>query len=231
MVHASYEDLLFPGVVRQNWQMMASERIALTGVLSRLRPRGALEVGVYHGGSVSLAAPFCERVKAIDIDPEVSGRFGVPSNVELMIGDSATLIPRALREFEAAGMPLNYVLIDADHSSAGVKRDIELVLAYRPRAPMIVLIHDSANPHCRAGILASDWSANPHVRHVEIDFVPGQLIEHSVCNARGEVWGGLALAHLDPSPRSGPLVISQGAATMVRCIQAAADDLRRVLTD
>lgn len=220
-----YEDLLFPGVIRENWQMMESERIALTGVLARVRPRGALEVGVYYGGSLSLAAQFCEHILAIDIEPAVRERFPLPANAELLIGSSAELIPRALAYFEKRGIPLEYALIDADHSAEGVKRDLDLILKYRPRRPMVILVHDSGNENCRRGILSANWASNPHVHFVQCDFVPGQIIEHSIQNGKGEVWGGLALAYLDPQPRAGEAIVSQGAATMVRAAQFAAKDL------
>ena len=205
--------------------MMESERIALTGVLARVRPRGALEVGVYYGGSLSLAAQFSERILAIDIEPAVRDRFPLPDNAELLIGDSTELIPQALARFEQLGIPVEYVLIDADHSAEGVRRDLNLVLQYQPRRPMLILAHDSGNENCRKGILSANWNANPHVYFVQCDFVPGQIIEHSVQNGRGEVWGGLAMAYLDPQPRSGDVVVSQGAATMVRVAQFAAKDL------
>ncbi len=220
-----YEELLFPGVIRDNWQMMECERIALTGVLARVRPRGALEIGVYYGGSLSLAAQFCQRILAIDIEPAVKDRFALPQNAELWIGASRELIPRALADFQKRQIPLEYVLIDAQHSAEGVRRDINLVLQYRPVTPMVILIHDSGNADCRAGILSADWKSNPHVRVVQCDFVPGQIIEHSIRNGQGEVWGGLALAYLDPQPRTDELVVSQGAATMVRGAQFLAKDL------
>lgn len=103
--------------------------------------------------------------------------------------------------------------------------DINLVLQYRPVAPMVILVHDSGNPGCRAGILGADWKANPYVHSVQCDFVPGQIIEHSIKGGRAEVWGGLALAYLDTKPRSGELLISQGSATMVRGAQFLARDL------
>ncbi len=205
--------------------MTESERIALTGVLARVRPRGALEVGVYYGGSLSLAAQFCERILAIDIDPAVRDRFRLPDNAELLIGNSQELIPKALARFERLGLPLQYVLIDANHSAEGVRRDLDLVLAYRPRTPMVILAHDSGNENCRQGILAANWNSNPHVHFVQCDFVPGQIIEHSIQNGKGEVWGGLALAYLDPRPRAGDAVVSQGSATMVRAAQFVAKDL------
>jgi hypothetical protein len=225
-----YQELLFPGVLCDNWQMMESERIALTGVLARVRPRGALEVGVYYGGSLSLAAQYSEQILAIDFEPAVRDRFAKPDNVELLIGNSQELIPWALARFEQLGLPLEYALIDADHSAAGVRRDLDLVLEYRPRRPMVILAHDSGNENCRKGILAANWNANPHVHFVQCDFVPGQIIEHSIQNGRGEVWGGLALAYLDPQPRTGEVVISQGAATMVRGAQFLAKDLSVIKT-
>jgi len=144
----SFEDVVFPGVVRDNWQMMGWERIALTGVLSRLKPKTALEIGVYYGGSLSLTAQYAEKIVAIDIDPDVPDRFECPPNVDLRIGNSSDLIPGILGELRQVGAQLNFVLIDADHSAAGVTRDIELVLAYVPTAPMIIMMHDSGNPDC-----------------------------------------------------------------------------------
>ena len=220
-----YEEVLFPGVARDNWQMLECERIALTGVLARLRPRGALEIGVYHGGSFSLAAQFSTRIIGIDNDPAVRTRFTLPHNAELLIGHSEKMIPRALATFAKAGLPLQYVLIDAEHSAEGVRRDINLVLKYRPMMPMVMLIHDSGNAGCRAGVLSADWNSNTHVHAVQCDFVPGQIVEHSIRDGRAQVWGGLALAYLDPSPRSGELVPRQGSATMIRAAQLVADDL------
>ena len=221
------EHLLFRGVSRENWQMMAGEQIALTGLLARLRPKGAIEVGVYHGGSLSLTSQFAEHIIAIDIDPDVPNRFRVPSNVEVRIGDSVELIPKALESFRQAGRPINFVLIDADHSAAGVKRDIELILAYTPTEPMIILMHDSGNPETRRGIQSVSWADNPHVHKVELDFVPGQIQDSLVVDGRGEIWGGLALAYLDHTTRVGPPEIKESAAISIRCLHVASTDLVR----
>ena len=220
-----FDDLMFPGVLGDHWQMMQWERIGLTGVLSRVRPKGALEVGVYHGGSLSLTHQYAGQIIAIDIDPEVRGRFPIPDNVDLRIGPSQTLIPEALADFQARGIPLNFVLIDADHSTAGVKRDLELVLAYRPTEPLVILMHDSGNPDTRRGILAVDWSANPYLHFVDCDFIPGQIIEHAVTETSGEIWGGLGLAYLDPTPRTGLAEIRQSAKTSIRCLHHCGPDL------
>jgi hypothetical protein len=222
---ASLNELLFPNVILDNWQMMPWEQIALTGVLSRLRPRGAIEIGVYYGGSLSLAAPYCEKIVAIDIDPEVRNRFAPPPNADIWIEPSSEAVPKAFAHFDALGVPVNYVLIDADHSVEGVMRDINLVLDYRPKEPMLVLMHDSGNPATRQGILSVDWARNPHVRLVDVDFVPGQIIEHSVAGGRAEIWGGLALAFLHPEEREGRPVIRESARTSIACIHRCARDL------
>jgi hypothetical protein len=212
-----FDDLIFPNVQMGRWQMMQWERVALTGILSRLRPKGSLEVGVYFGGSLSLTSQFAETIVAIDIDPEVPSRFPCPSNVDLRIGPSEALIPQALADFRKKGVPLNFVLIDADHSAKGVKRDIEAVLNYVPEQPMILMMHDSGNQETRQGILSADWRANPNLHFVDCDFVPGQIIEHTV-NVAAEVWGGLALAYLDATERKGEPEIRESAKTSIACL-------------
>src|SRR5262245_19010626 len=117
------DEILYPNVPTANWQMLLPERIALTGLLSRLRPHRALEVGVYYGGSLSLIAQFCDRVWALDIDPDVASRFHIPANVDLRIGEPANLLANTLDELNSDGEALNFVLIDADHSADGVRRD------------------------------------------------------------------------------------------------------------
>jgi hypothetical protein len=225
-----YENILFPNLYLDNWQMSPAERITMTGILAQLKPKGALEVGVYYGGSLSLTSQFAQHVIGIDIDPVVRDRFNCPSNAEIWIGDSETGIPSAFSHFERAGIPLNFILVDADHSPAGVARDLGLILRYEPREPLVLLMHDSGNPGCREGILSVDWASNPHLHEVEVDFVPGQIPEHSVKDGRGEIWGGLALAYFDPTPRTGPPMIRQSAATSLSCLRFLVNDLRQLPT-
>ena len=221
--YPNFHSFMFPDVLRDKWQMCASEQIALTGVLARLQPKLALEIGVYWGGSLSLTAQFSTEVIAIDIDPEIQNRFAIPANADLRIGNSVDLIPRILSEIKNAGKALEYVLIDADHSAAAVRRDIELVLAYEPVTPMVLLMHDSGNPDCRQGMLSANWEASPFVQYVDCDFVPGQVIEHSVADNRGEVWGGLAIAYLTPEKRTGNIVVTQSARASISAAHAFAE--------
>lgn len=221
------DEIFYPNVPTANWQMLPAERMALTGLLARIRPRYALEVGVYYGGSLSLIAQFCERVWALDIDPDVPHRFAVPANVDLRIGSPDGLLANMLDELEARGVALNLVLIDANHSAEGVRNDIDMVIhrPLPPREPMFVLMHDSGNPECRRGIASARWADSPFVHMVELDFVPGQIIEHAIKDNRSEVWGGLALAYLSPEPRSGELAVKAGSVTSIAALQHCAEDL------
>ena len=220
-----YEDILLPRTIVENWQMSPAERMALTGILARIRPKGALEVGVYFGGSLSLTSQFAQHTIGIDIDPLVRSRFDCPSNAEIWINDSLAGIPEAFAHFDRAGIPINFVLVDADHSPAGIARDLRLILQYIPREPLVVLVHNSGNPGCRQGILSVDWASNPHCHEVDVDFVPGTIPEHTVKNGSGEIWGGFALAYFDPKPRNGPPIIRQSAATSLRCLRCLVHNL------
>jgi hypothetical protein len=68
---------------------------------------------------------------------------------------------------------LSFALVDGDHSTDGVRKDIDNLLRFRPRIPLYIVMHDSLMPECRAGLEQANWAANPHVHAVELDFVSG----------------------------------------------------------
>jgi hypothetical protein len=73
-----------------------------------------------------------------------------------------------------------------------------------------ILLHDSGNPECRAGIADARWHENPHVHVVDLDFVSGGLAGPG--EFRDMIWGGLAIALLLPEPRTGGLQVAASAA-------------------
>jgi hypothetical protein len=114
---------------------------------------------------------------------------------------------------EAAG--LGFVLVDCDHSREGVRRDIDALMAWRPTIPLFIVMHDSFNPECRAGLRTANWSANGYVEYVELDFVAGSV--SPTPQFRGELWGGLAVAKLAATPRPGPLeIVARAEMTFAR---------------
>ena len=99
-----WETLLYPDCLCDNWWMTHSERLALTGILARINPRCAIEVGTFQGGSLSLIAQYSQVVFSIDIDPEIPGKFRQFSNVSFITGPSITILPGLFRELDTAAL-------------------------------------------------------------------------------------------------------------------------------
>lgn len=202
-----WQDILYPNCLCENWQMNESERLGLTSVLHRVKPCCAIEIGTYKGGSLSLISQYAEVVFSIDIDPSIPEKLKQFSNVSFFTGPSQLILPELLRELDRVKIAVDFMLIDGDHSTKGVKRDIEIMLTYVPKKPMFIMMHDGFNPKCREGMLAADWGKSPYVHWVDVDFIPGRVVEHGG-GGHGEMWGGLALAYLHPIKRTQPFKVS-----------------------
>lgn len=190
-----------------HWQMTHCERFALKDILRRTQPEVAIEVGTYEGGSLQVLSRFSEQVFSIDIDGAVKAKLSPRfENVVFRTGSSHQQIPLVLKDVEAHGRNVEFVLIDGEHSATGVQRDINAILALQPRKPCVILVHDSFNPACRVGIRGADWSLSPHVHAVDLDFVPGVYHEEAYDTAGPRtMWGGFACALLLPEARREPL--------------------------
>lgn len=203
---------LFPTTTpRLDWLMSYAERIAIIQILRTSHPTLALEIGTARGGCLQQITEHACHTFSIDIDASVRANLEpLLSNVSFLTGQSSELIPQVLEECRQRGQSLGFVLVDGDHRYEGVKADLDALLAYRPTAPLWLLMHDSSNPECRRGIRDANWAANPHVHAVELDFVSGSISNQPQFD--GQIWGGLALALLLPEPRSGNLVIGESLA-------------------
>jgi hypothetical protein len=190
-----------------HWQMTRWEKFGFASILEVAKPKLAIEIGTYKGGSLQVISKYADRVYSIDTDPSLRSRLQLP-NVEYLTGDSRQIVPRLLQSLE--GKELGFVLIDGDHSTEGVRADINNVLRYKPTRPVFVVFHDSFNPDCRKGILAADWSDGDFVHYVELDFVPGVYhFEPFDTAPPRSMFGGLCLAIMRPEPRTEPLTIHQ----------------------
>ena len=207
---SDYPDRLFPHS-NLRWLMSSAERAALLRVLEVAEAPGAIEVGTAYGGCLEQIRRHAEFVYSIDLLPEIGARLasGMP-NVEFLAGDSKDLIGVALRKCVERRKPPGFILIDGDHRYEGVRSDINAVLQFRPERPLWVLMHDSSNPECRAGIADAAWQSNPCVHSVELDFVMGTLSDDP--DFVNMIWGGLAIALLLPEPRQGALKINASGA-------------------
>jgi hypothetical protein len=209
----SWQELLYPGCLTENWQMNDSERLALTALLHRFKPRCCIEIGTFKGGSLSLISQYAERVFSIDIDPSIPERFSYFNNVSFRTGFSQDVLPVLFNELDQQNIPVDFILIDGDHSAAGVKRDLELVFQYIPKAPLFVMMHDGFNPECRRGMREADWASAKYLRWVDIDFIPGRLVE-SGGGGHGELWGGLGCAYFEPGEQIASVQIGQSTKIM-----------------
>lgn len=175
------------GLMRSpDWQMSFGERAALEGLLSQLRPHLAVEVGSAAGGSLRRIAHHSERVHTFDLvrpAPSVAHR----PNVRLHTGDSRFLLPEWLEELRR---PIDFALIDGDHSPEGVRADLAALLESRWCRRTVFLLHDSAHEATRAGILAALQTASGVV-YQDMDFLPGYVFARG--GFAGERWGGFAL--------------------------------------
>jgi cephalosporin hydroxylase len=193
-----------------HWQMSNADRLAISGILARLKPCISIEVGCYKGGSLQVISHYSTKVHSLDIDPRVAALGNEFSNVEFHIGSSRDTLPALIEHLNKTGQTVEFVLVDGDHSSEGVRSDINSLLRLNVDKRLVILMHDPFNPDCRHGIRTADWAANPYVQYVELDFTVGNF--HSPAHdtaTEGSMWGGLACAILDPWERNGELVIGQ----------------------
>ncbi len=182
---------------RGPWQMTYGERAALEGMLAQLRPALAIEIGTAEGGSLSRVAAYSDEVHSFDL---VAPRLPVGGydHVTLHAGDGHKLLPEFLAEQAQAGRNVDFVLVDGDHSTAGVKRDIVDLLESDAVGDTLIVLHDTINEVVRAGIDAVDYEAYDKVRAYDPDSVPGTMSIHDT--AYGQLWGGIGVIVCSRSP-------------------------------
>lgn len=181
------------------WLMEHAERSALFLLMERIKPQVVIEIGSRYAGSTYIFSKYAKSVYVIDLDPEVEKRCQHLKNVNVLIGSSPTIIPSLLDKLRVSGENWDFALVDGDHSYEGVKQDLNALIKHRPSRRAWIAMHDSFNPVCRKGIKDADWAA-PWVHHVELDFVPGQLMFQP--HVKNQMWGGMSLAEIRPEDRA-----------------------------
>ncbi len=193
-----------------HWMMTDAERSALTLLLQKIRPSCVIEIGTYRAGSLKVLSKYAEDVYSLDIDPSCREKYAEQfPNVEFLVGDSRDTVPEALEKIESCGQELGFVLIDGNHSEAGVRNDINALLKYQPSSPLYIIMHDSFNPGCRRGIRTAKWEGNKNVHLLELDYVVGRLMPKDEGSSYRQMWCGFALAILLPELRTGELLIHE----------------------
>ncbi len=183
-----------PAFAPQPWQMSYGERSTIEGVLAMVKPALAIEIGRAEGGSLRRIAEHSEEVVSFDI-VEPSSEIAALANVQAMAGDSHAMLPAELKELAAAGRNVDFVLVDGDHTTAGVRQDMLDLLDSSAIGKTVILAHDTLNEEVRQGLEEVDYDSYGKVAWVDLDFVPGYVAQ---LPARlGECWGGLGLVVVD----------------------------------
>jgi hypothetical protein len=182
----------------QRWQMQHGERLALEGLLCQLKPRLAVEVGTYQGGSLRRIAAHAGHVHAFDVDPMVRELASDFDNVTFHVGDSAELLPATLAELERDGLHVDFALVDGAHTTEAVRADASALLASGACRQTVIVFHDSAHRGVRAALEDLRLPEHPKVMLALLDCVPGYLVTaHSDAELIGQAFNGLALVVLD----------------------------------
>jgi hypothetical protein len=176
------------------WQMSLGERAAIEGVLSQLKPDLAIEIGTAEGASLRRIAAHAKEVHSFDLG---APSLELPEHVTLHPGDSHQLLPEVLDGLVREGRNVDFALVDGDHSSDGVKRDIEDLLNSDAVRQAMIVVHDVNNEQVRRGVGAVRYRAWGKVAYVELDWVPGYMFREE--RLRHELWGGLGLIVVDSS--------------------------------
>lgn len=205
------QNISFPNFLEDDftleWHMSRNERYAFIKLLEKTRPKVAIEIGCFKGGSLEVLSKYADKVYSIDINPEVKEKLdGKFSNVDIRIGNSSEVIPQILKEIEEKGEVLEFVLIDGEHTVKGVKNDMTHFLQIQPKSNIHIVFHDSFNPICRRGMKKADYTSSPHVHYVELDFISGVFNPGKLYR---QMWGGLALVLLKPEKRVGGVKINE----------------------
>ena len=174
------------------WQMSSGEQAAIAGLLGRLEPKLALEIGTAEGAGARRLAEQVGELHCFDLAPP---KLELPENVTVHVGDSHELLPQALARFVEEGRNVDFVIVDGDHSASGVRQDIEDLLDSPAVGRTAIVIHDTANERVRSGLDAVRFAAWPKVAHVHLDWIPGQLFREP--GLENELWYGLGLVVVD----------------------------------
>lgn len=205
------QNISFPNFLEDEfkleWHMSRNERYAFIKLLEKTRPKVAIEIGCFKGGSLEVISKFADKVYSIDINPDVKKKLdGKFDNVDIRIGESSQIVPQILKEIEEKGEILEFVLIDGEHTVNGVKNDISHFLKLKPKSDVHIIFHDSFNPICRKGMKKADYNSSPYVHYVELDFISGVFNPGKLYR---QMWGGLGLVLLKKEKRKKAIKINE----------------------
>ena len=179
------------------WMTM-SERVLLYGLIAGLRPQRCLEVGTFKGGSALIIAAALDdlgagRLACVDPNAQIQPEHWrlIAHRASLFPGPSPEVL---LQASQAVGGKFDFALIDGDHSTAGVIRDIQGILPHLADQAFL-LFHDAHNAEVIRGI---EHCLRENAKHLTD---AGLLSTEKTPDAvPGVFWGGLRLLRFTRCP-------------------------------
>ena len=178
--------------------MTRAERLLLYSLVFGLRPRCYLEIGTLKGGSALIVSTAMDasdndgRMVCVEpnpqIDPEHWSQIG--SRATLLQGFSPDVLPDA---YKAAGSPFDFVLINGDHTYAGVLRDANGVLPFAADGAYL-LFHDSFFPDVARAIRI--FAAQHSDQIVDFGTLTREVTLQPQPQAEPIRWGGLLMMQI-----------------------------------
>jgi len=176
------------------WMTM-SERVVLYGLIAGLRPHRCLEVGTFRGGSAMIITAALDdlgqgRLACVDPNAQVLPEHwqSIAHRATLFHGPSPDVLPQAS---QSVGGKFDFALIDGDHSTEGVIRDIEGTLPHLEDHAYL-LFHDAHNAEVIEGI---DHCVGYSGK--ELTDCGMVSTEKTPDPAPGVFWGGLRMLRFD----------------------------------
>jgi hypothetical protein len=214
------EQVFYPECLCGDNEMAIAERSALGTVLAQHRPQCSIVVGANGYSSIAHVCQYSKVLYSIDVDPRVPEQYHSLANVSFLQGPSSLVLPVLLDEMDRQSESVDFILVGGGQSATAIKQHVSAVLSYVPKKPMFLIVHGSFHPECRRSLSAADWEGSPFVHFIDLDWVPGRLVEHAG-EDHSEMRGGLAVAYLLPVPRLGRLSIFHSAETMFQLLAEA----------
>lgn len=197
LYNAAYGPLNLAAVRNAPCQMSLGERLFLYSLVYAARPDHYCEIGTAQGGSALIAQSALidvghaqARISLIDIrfDLDKPARQMLERRAAFHEGPSTEMLPKV-----AQTAPIDFLLIDGDHTHDGALRDIEMAADLVARGAH-VLVHDAYNPPIAAAIAKA--ASNPAwidvglvVRHGnDLNDSP---LEDGPWQGQRNVWGGM----------------------------------------
>lgn len=149
--------------------MNTGERAFLYYILHNFALNTSIEIGRYKGGSTIPMALNSKTCYSIDPSPIDHTLYKDIPTLKLINDYSWNILPNILINDDK----VNLILVDGDHETDSVKRELDIIVNYIPSDYTIVLLHDTFYPQVREAMNSIDWNKYKHIHFVDLDIISG----------------------------------------------------------